>query len=155
MLVSDYLLGLRGRNQGGGHPSTPTEETYFCMFSSAVPVQVVPSIWQAVHDGMARVIERMSATTSELSSSVSPTGDPPPAIAVGSGYVRAEPPMLSLPFPGGRPRMKEPETSSKTPPDKIQSCQDKSSEMAGETGSNGSNPRVRISWMMNREGNDT
>ena len=33
-----------GRNQGGGRPSTPIEETYFCMFSSAVPVQSVPSI---------------------------------------------------------------------------------------------------------------
>ena len=77
--------------RAGGHPSTPTEETYFCMFSSTVPVQLVPSIWQAFHDGMAQVLERMSATTSELSSSVSPTDDPPPALVVGS-RVCAEPP---------------------------------------------------------------
>jgi len=117
-------------------PSTPIEATYFSMFSSAVPVQLVPSIWQAFHDGMARVAERISAMTSELSSSVSPTDDPSPALVVGS--CGCAEPLLSLPLPGGgAARLKEPEASSKTPSDVIQSCQGKLREMTGEIGSNG------------------
>ena len=59
-----YLLD---KNQGSQRSCTPIEETYLSMFSSAVPVQLVPSISQAFHDGMARVAARMSAMTSALS----------------------------------------------------------------------------------------
>ena len=136
-------------------PSTPIEETYCSMFSCAVPVQLEPSIWQAFHDGMSRVAERISAMTSELSSSLSSADDPvSPALVVGSCGC-AEPPLSSLPLWGGGARLKEPEVSSKTPSDVTQSCQGTSWEMDGETGWNGWYPRTRISWMMNKEGNGT
>lgn len=50
------------------------------MFSSAVPVKLVYSIWQAFHDGVARVAMRISAMTSELSSSVHPLDEALPAL---------------------------------------------------------------------------
>ena len=56
---------------------------------------------------------------------VSPTEYPAPALVVGS-CVYAEPPLSSLALFGGAARLKEPEMSSKTPPDEIQSCQAKS-----------------------------
>lgn len=56
---------------------------------------------------------------------VSPTDDPAPALVVGN-CVCAESPLSSLTLFGGAARMKEPEMSSKTPPDEIQSCQGKS-----------------------------
>ena len=102
------------------------------MFSSAVPVQSVPSIWQAFHDGMACVTERISAMTPELRSSACPTDDPPPALVC--SRVCAEPPLSPLALFGGEGRLKEPEVSSKAPPDEIQSCQDKSWGMASVTG---------------------
>jgi len=69
--------------------------------------------------------ERSLVMTSELGSSASPIDDPPPALIVG-GCGCAEPPLSSLPLSGRGPRLKEPEVSSKTPSDVIQSCQDKS-----------------------------
>lgn len=45
-------------------------DTYFLIFSSAVPLQLVPSIWHALHDGMAWVAARMSEMTSAFIASV-------------------------------------------------------------------------------------
>ena len=61
---------------------TPIEETYFFMFSSPVPVHLVPSIWQAFHDGIAYVAARMSPTTSAFSSSMRWFDDTPPVFVI-------------------------------------------------------------------------
>ncbi|SRR6266851_1427384 len=133
--------------------STPIE-MYFCMFSSAVLVQLVSSIWQAFHDGMGRVATNISAITFWLISSVHPPDDAPPVLIIGSCSC-AETTLLSLLLPGGLSRMKEPEVLLNTWPVEIQSCQRISRGMSGVTGWKGWNPRTRFSWMMNREGNGT
>ena len=66
----------------GRYSCRPIEDTYFCMFSSAEPIQLVPSIWHAFHDGMARVAARISATTSSFNASVRLPGDSPPLVPV-------------------------------------------------------------------------
>lgn len=124
------------------------------MFSSAVPVQLVPSTWQAFHDGIARVAARMSAITSALSASVRPPDDAPPAFVVASGDRGCGCALIVLlRLRNGAFRLKEPETLSNTPSDKIQSCQTGLLGIDGMGGAKGWNPRTRISWMMNREGN--
>src|SRR6202035_65437 len=86
----------------------PIEETYVCMFSSAVPLQLVPSTWQAFHDGMACVAARMSAITSPLSSSVRPPDDVLPVFAVAGGNWGCDCAVtLLLLLRGGASRLKE------------------------------------------------
>jgi hypothetical protein len=124
------------------------------MFSSAVPVQLVPSTWQAFHDGIARVAARMSVITSALSASVRSPDDVPPAFVVVSGDRGCGcAVMVLLRMRDGAFRLKEPETVSNTLSDKIQSCQMGLLGIDGMGGTKGWNPRTHISWMMNREGN--
>ena len=52
------------------------------MFSSPVPVHLVPSIWQAFHDDIAYVAARMSPTTSAFSSSTRWFDDTPPVFVI-------------------------------------------------------------------------
>lgn len=44
--------------------SSGNKAIYFARFSSAVPSQLVPSIWDALHEGIARVTPRMAAIVS-------------------------------------------------------------------------------------------
>ncbi|KAH9989697.1 hypothetical protein BJV74DRAFT_451759 [Russula compacta] len=137
-----------------GSRMTPIEEIYFCMFSSPVPAQLVPSIWQAFHDGMACVAARMSVMTSEFSAIMGWLDERSPALAViggNCGCVCTEAPLLLL--GGGPSRLKEPEVWSSTPSNKIQSCQGISSGMSWTTGWKGLCPQTCISWMGNMEGN--
>ena len=61
---------------------TPIEETYFFMFSSPVPVHLVPSIWQAFHDGIAYVAARMSLMASAFIATTRRPDDASPAFIV-------------------------------------------------------------------------
>ena len=126
----------------------PKEETYFSTFSSAVPVQLVPSIWQAFHDDMACVAARMSEMTSGFSGTVRWLGD---AVVVGrGGSCACAGPSLWL--GSGESRLKKSEALSNNCSDKIQSCQMMSFGTVGAMGWKGLNPRTRISWIKNREG---
>src|SRR5258708_6789014 len=61
---------------------------------------------------------------------------------------------LLLP-PAGMSRLKEYDSLSYTPSKEIQSCQGPPTGTSGAIGWKGWNPRTRISWMMNKEGNGT
>ena len=66
----------------------PIEVRYFCVFSSAVPAQLVASTSQAFHDGMARVAARISDITSAFNAMLRllddtprpPDAEPPPPL---------------------------------------------------------------------------
>src|SRR6266849_896190 len=63
-------------------------ERYFSLFSSAVPVHLVPSITHAFQDGIARVAARISAKTFSLSSRCCvPLPDGPPPLVVIAGVI--------------------------------------------------------------------
>ena len=103
-------------------PSVPMVETYFCMFSSAVPSQLVPSIWQAFHDGEAHVAARISAITLSFSSTrvrspaASPSGA---AVGCSCGCVLTLLPCAS----STSSRLKEFVAWLKTPSEVIHFCQ--------------------------------
>jgi hypothetical protein len=96
----------------------------------------------------------MSAITSGLSDSVRPLDDALPAFVVAGGNRGCGCTVsVLLRLRDGAFRLKEPETLSNMLSDKIQSCQAGSLGTDGIGGAKGWNPRTRISWMMNREGN--
>lgn len=59
-------------NYDSGESSSGNKDRYFARFSSAVPSQLIPSIWQAFHEALARVAARISAITSLLRPSIDP-----------------------------------------------------------------------------------
>ena len=65
--------------------STPTVETYFSMFSSAVPSQLEFSISHARHDGIECVAARISASAVLIGASLCPEDDAPPVFAARTG----------------------------------------------------------------------
>src|SRR5437879_7798066 len=94
------------------------------MFSSPVPVHLVPSIWQVFHDGIAYVAAKISLTTSAFSASIRRFDDAPPVfIVVGCSCACVEALLLLLRLRGGLLWLKEFEVSSNTPSEMIQSCQ--------------------------------
>ena len=137
-------------NQGGC-----TIERYLSVFSSAVPVQLVPSIWQAFHDGKVRDAARISAMTSSFNSSlhVPDLDDVSPPLVAPCDCCNCSfcSETLLLRLAGGPFRWKPPDTLSKMPSVKTQSCQTRSSGMFGMVWKRLS-PRTSISWKMSKEG---
>jgi len=87
MWQSIYRKLTRIKSEGiekehGQESCTPIAEKYFFTFSSAVPVQLVPSIWQAFHEGMAWVAARIPSMTSALSAIARVSDDERPASIV-------------------------------------------------------------------------
>ena len=124
--------------------STPIEVMYLRMFSSAVPSQLVFSISQARHDGIARVAATMSASTFPMGEKVSPTDDldtplgPWPAIVVAAGSTGGLRMSLAKWGAGGS-RMNQlgPPSVRRIPSVSSQSCQGISSgisRMGGQKG---------------------
>ena len=121
---------------------TPTVEMYFCVLSSAVPSQLVPSTTQAFHDGIARVAARMSAMTLSFSSRVFPPVPPGAVVDWSCGCMWGC--VWALSSSIGSSCCKEPVAVSTTPSVMIQSCQGKSSDADGLTNLNGLCPRTHI-----------
>ena len=135
----------------------PILEAYFCMFSSAVPSQLVPSITHAFHEFKSRVAARMASIVSEFNGGKVLMFSPDEVAPIVDwlwSCVGPEKSPLSLP-PAGSSRLKDSDSLSNTPSDEIQSCQGPSTGTGGAVGWNGWNPRTRISWMMNKDGKGT
>jgi len=133
----------------------PIEVTYFCIFSSTVPAQLVPSISQAFHDGMARVAASISDITSAFNAKLRLLDEAPSPIDCNWGSCCGEmlPPLRGAGEAEGLSRLKEFASASNMPSVTIQACQGLSSSVSGATAAKGWCPRTLISWMMKSEAN--
>src|SRR5260370_17133027 len=130
----------------------PILEAYFCMFSSAVPSQLVPSITHAFHEFKSRVAARMASIVSEFNGGKVLMFSPDEVAPIVDwlwSCVGPEKSPLSLP-PAGSSRLKDSDSLSNTPSDEIQSCQGPSTGTGGAVGWNGWNPPTPISSIINK-----